>query len=470
MTATTSQTLARDFAVTVPARRALADQFLAFFSVVLGGYALGSKGFAYVGIAPVYIGEVSLLFGLVALWYTRSIRHLLKAPLIRLLLLFMLFGAARTVPFLATYRLDALRDGVLWGYALFAFVLTGVIVSTPSRLAYLIERYNRFLPVFLVGAPIVWLTTVLLDNVARWTGVPIPAWPGTSVPIIHAKAGDLLVHLGGAAAFMAVGLGGRTRNWRIGFLVLGVALTGLSRGGLLAFSAAFLVAFASRPRSRSAWTISAIFGAALVILALTDLHIRFPGNDREVSFTQLTEHVASAAGSDGNQDLENTKLWRLAWWAKIVSYTIGGEYRWLGKGYGINLATDDGFQASEDDSLRSPHNATMTVLARSGVIGLCLWLALLVSWFVSLTRAMRDASRNNEKHWQALFAFLIAYLLALLVNGSFDVYLEGPAGGIWFWSVLGCGIAAELIYRPILQAREAGQKRTSQGFRFSGAN
>src|SRR5256885_6332602 len=97
------------------ARRTLADEFLAFFTLVLGGYAIGSKGFAYLGIAPIYVGELSLLFGVIALWYTHSIRHLLREPLIRLLIVFMLFGAVRTIPYLPTYRLDALRDGVLWG-------------------------------------------------------------------------------------------------------------------------------------------------------------------------------------------------------------------------------------------------------------------------------------------------------------------------------------------------------------------
>jgi hypothetical protein len=428
-------------------RRSLADQFLTFFTVVLGGYAVGSKGFSYIGMAPVYIGELSLLFGIIALWYTHSIRPLLRAPLIRLLMLFMVLGALRTLPFLPVYQLDALRDGVLWSYGLFSIVLAGLLVSKPRRLSYMIARYARFLPFFLVAAPVVWLTTVLLDRLAIWTGISVPVWPGTTIPMVYAKAGDLLVHLGGASAFMTVGLGGQTKTSRVVQLALAVALTGLSRGGLLAFSTAFLVAFASRPRSRSAWSIAAIFAFCILLLAVTDLHVRFPGNDREISFQQLTERIASTAGSEGDQDLENTKAWRLAWWAKIVSYTIGGEYRWGGKGYGINLATDDGFQASDDDSLRSPHNATMTVLARSGVIGLALWFTLLGAWCVTLLRAMRDARRRNDRQWYALFTFLLAYLLALFVNGSFDVYLEGPAGGIWFWSIFGCGIAAELIYR-----------------------
>jgi hypothetical protein len=37
---------------------------------------------------------------------------------------------------------------------------------------------------------------------------------------------------------------------------------------------------------------------------------------------------------------------------------------------------------------------------------------------------------------------ILAYWLAMLVNASFDVYLEGPQGGIWFWSVFGLGLAA----------------------------
>lgn len=428
-------------------RRAIADRFLAFFSLVLGGYALGSKGFAYLGVPPLYIGEISLLLGLFALWHTHVLRRLLRAPLIRVLLAFMVFGLIRTVPYLQEYGLDALRDGVLWGYGLFSFVVAGILLSKPERIWWLVGRYRRFVPIFLIGAPLIWLTTVLLDKIAFWTGIQVPSWPGTDVPIIHAKAGDMLVHLGGVAAFMTVGLAGPTKKSRVLLLAIGVGLTALSRGGLLAFSLAFIVAFASRPRSRNAWSLVLFFSAIVATLAITNLHVRFPGNDRDISFQQLTEHVKSTAGADGDQDQENTKAWRLAWWAKIVSYTILGDYRWSGKGYGINLATDDGFQTSDDDSLRSPHNASMTVLARSGVIGLALWLLLHGAWCVSMVRAMVDAHRHRAREWYALFAFLIAYWLALLVNGSFDVFLEGPAGGIWLWSVIGVGIAVQIAYR-----------------------
>jgi hypothetical protein len=46
-----------------------------------------------------------------------------------------------------------------------------------------------------------------------------------------------------------------------------------------------------------------------------------------------------------------------------------------------------------------------------------------------------------------LFLFLFAYYMAFLINASFDVYLEGPMGGIWFWSIYGTGVGALWVYR-----------------------
>src|SRR5690606_40731091 len=111
-----------------------------------------------------------------------------------------------------------------------------------------------------------------------------------------------------------------------------------------------------------------------------------------------------------SSDLE----WRLRWWSDIVGYTIGGEFRWLGKGYGINLADDDGYQTEADGSLRSPHNAHMTVLARSGVVGATAWLAFLTSLLLPLARTA--LAIDGERRSYAIL--LIVYLVAALVNAS----------------------------------------------------
>jgi hypothetical protein len=91
------------------------DRFLRFFVVVLCGYAVGSKGFAYLGVPPFFIGELSLAFGLVAVWCARrAIRHL-PIGITSVLVAFVAFSAIRTVPFLGSYGLMALRDAALYG-------------------------------------------------------------------------------------------------------------------------------------------------------------------------------------------------------------------------------------------------------------------------------------------------------------------------------------------------------------------
>ena len=41
----------------------------------------------------------------------------------------------------------------------------------------------------------------------------------------------------------------------------------------------------------------------------------------------------------------------------------------------------------------------------------------------------------------------LAYWGAFMANASFDVFIEGPMGGIWLWTVFGAGLAAVWTYR-----------------------
>ncbi len=69
------------------------------------------------------------------------------------------------------------------------------------------------------------------------------------------------------------------------------------------------------------------------------------GETREFSAAQLLDGLGSTVSSDvEGDDLQNTREWRLDWWQTIWDYTVDGPYFWTGKGYGINLASDDGFQ------------------------------------------------------------------------------------------------------------------------------
>ena len=54
---------------------------------------------------------------------------------------------------------------------------------------------------------------------------------------------------------------------------------------------------------------------------------------------------------------------------------------------------------------------------------------------------------GGDGRWAALFLVLLVYWAAFIVNATFDVFIEGPMGGIWYWTLYGVGLAALWIYR-----------------------
>ena len=47
----------------------------------------------------------------------------------------------------------------------------------------------------------------------------------------------------------------------------------------------------------------------------------------------------------------------------------------------------------------------------------------------------------------ATAAWLLAYWVAMMIATSFDPYLEGPQGGIWYWVVIGAGLVVMRLTR-----------------------
>ena len=415
----------------------VAQVFLGAVAVLLIGYAFFGRSFAYVGVAPLYLGELVLPIAFLALLRGRRLGTL--QPIHLLLLAFMALGALRTIPYLGVHGIDALRDAVTWGYAAYAIVVAFVLTEDHLRAG--IGIYRRLIPVLLVWVPIAAVLTTL---------VALPTVPGSNVPIVVFKGGDFGVHLAGVAAFVFLGLYATGNGWRLAepllwVLWLGaVAVAGiLNRGGLIAASMSAAVVLYVRAASR--WLTLVFVALALMVpLILVDPVIRL-GTGRELSVGQMIDNVTSVFGQADDAGLEGTKEFRLRWWGAIADYTIAGPYFWTGKGFGINLADDDGFQPTADRSLRAPHNGHVEILARMGVPGLVLWIALHAVYGLSLLRAANRARARGDLFWVQILGFVFIYWLAALVNASFDPYLQGPQGGIWFWTIFGVGLAAMRI-------------------------
>ncbi len=235
---------------------------------------------------------------------------------------------------------------------------------------------------------------------------------------------------------------GKPRLWLIGLLALTPMLS--NRAGMLSCAVGVVLASVLTPFAGKPMRLVYLAAVALVAVALFQPSVTL--GTRTVSADVLQDKIESILAPEATGRLNNTRAWRLQWWSDIVGYTVNGPYFWTGKGYGVNLSVDDGFASAAGEALRSPHNSHMNVLARSGVPGFVLWLALHLGWLGAMAVHYVRSRRARDTTWMALFAFLIAYWSALMVNASFDVVLESPMGAIWMWTLFGTGVAAMCIH------------------------
>jgi hypothetical protein len=301
-----------------------------------------------------------------------------------------------------------------------------------------VKFYRKYSVLYLVVMPALWLFVHTVGN-------SLPINPLTGGAYIEIKGGDVCVQLAGIFVFLA-SMGELVNPW-IGplFIPLDLVLNMEGRAGILSFAVGAFLAMTLKPFNARIWRVFGVITIALILLWATQLKIPNVGGGREISFEFATETVTSIFSDRGSADQEATKAWRLRWWHDILNYTVHGKYFWTGKGFGINLADDDGYQT--DGMLRSPHNGHLTILARSGVPGICLWGLTQLSFAGSILFSFLRARRRRDYRWAGLFLCLLTYWAALLTNASFDVFIEGPMGGIWLWSIYGIGIASIIIFR-----------------------
>jgi len=416
-------------------------------------YAFLGKGFAYAGVQPVYAGEILLASALIALLVSGRLGHLLLTPVGVLMSCFTAWQLACMIPYLNIYGLDVFRDSVIWAYSLFAWVVAALMIRFARPVLLVLNRYRSFSRAYLILGPAAWLTTLYLHD-------RLPVWPGSTVTIPMIKGGDYAVQLAGIFAFTFQGLAGTSVWWTMAVIaeaVLGMA----SRGGLVAFLGACGVTLITRPRPGRLLVTVAVTSILIVLMAAFDVRFTPPGTTREISVDLLSRSLSSVVSESERGDLENTKTWRLGWWARIRDYTVNGPYFWTGKGYGINLANSDGFQVGTiAEPLRSPHNSHLTFLARSGVPGFAMWIALQLAWALSITRSYLRARRVPRSPWAAYFAWLLAFWVAFVIEAGFDVSFEGPMAGIPFWTIFGLGWGSQIVFMSSMRSQRDALGRT----------
>jgi hypothetical protein len=101
----------------------------------------------------------------------------------------------------------------------------------------------------------------------------------------------------------------------------------------------------------------------------------------------------------------------------------------------------------------------MTVLGRMGIIGA---LSFTLVMFLIVKSAIRDARAIAKTKADPNLLFNWCAVVTLLCSAMFGVVLEGPMGGILFWSLLGLAASQSIGKEESQTARSSGSIKKTQ--------
>lgn len=410
---------------------------------LLAGYLMFDKAFAYLHLpgTPLYVGEMVLAVGaLGALAATGYLRVPARdEPILALLAVFMLWGLIRFLPGMSAYGIDAVRDSALWYYCLFAFFATAAFARSPDLLKRLLVQLARLTPWLLLWLPL----SLALAPLAK----KAPYVPFTTVSVLSHKPGNAaiaaLLVLGCMWLFPEGRSAGSRGAWSIMALIVIALAATQNRGALLGVAAGGIVGLAFlRDRLRLIGQAVVIIGIGLALATLLSLKIPFAGvQGREFSASQLVDNVISLGGEKSPGNLGGTVEGRQELWSRVLDKQVTDGHLIDGSGFGPNLAADVGVYDEGKETLRSPHNSHLDILARMGLIGLSLWIALWLGWYWRLIAGCRRFARQGLYARRQVAVLSLMVTTAILVSTFFDPQLEAPPMAALLWTTFGVGVA-----------------------------
>ena len=400
--------------------------YLRAYLLVMTLYVFLNKGVAYT-----YLVEALWLFGILLLFINRKKVELIWNKTTKLILFFIVISFIYIIRGFNKYDIiDLIRDSFIFQYGWFVFIL----FLFKEKLEIIWET------LFFIYK---WFPFVALLNFVLQYFVPFfeTVTPFGGIPILLYKNGDMGVQLLISTLLLLYTFENKTLKWRV-LLSLVIALDFLilasySRSGIVAFLASMLCfIYFNKDIQLQSRVRLLIKYLPIILLVVTPIYINikvaenFQG--RAVGLEQIKNNFSSIVGGTTDATSENNVVWRLVWWAKIIDYSLSSPNFFIGKGLGMNLATDDDI-ITLDDSLRSPHNFHLNIMSRFGVLLFIIWTYFLIQLLKPLFKKLLQGKR----------LLIGCILLAFLINASFDVFLEGPMGAFPFWTWMGLYLLIE---------------------------
>ena len=265
------------------ADRRATDRYLPILALGFAGYVVFGKSFAYLGLPPLFVGEMLFALGLLAFLASGCTTALLTTVPALSAALLMGWVLLRTLQGIGPYGVDALRDGAVALYGGFAFIVAALIVERPIRIAQIMGYFR-------IHARVLIPIAIVLYLIARFFFASIPKLPGQNVEIISVRSGELAAHLCGALVLALVGLCKVSRSWLVVALGAALLIASQSRGGMLALLLPLVLAMILTGQIGRLATITAALAVAMLLAAAADLEIDLPRGERPISAAAVVEN------------------------------------------------------------------------------------------------------------------------------------------------------------------------------------
>jgi len=400
--------------------------YLRAYLLIMTLYVFLNKGVAYT-----YLVELLWLFGILLLLMDRKKVEFIWNKTTKLILFFIAISCIYILRGFAKYDIiDLIRDSFIFQYGWFVFIL----FLFKDKQAQIWET------LFFIYK---WFPFVALLNFILQYFVPFfeTVMPFGGIPILLYKNGDMGVQLLISTLMLLYTFEKKTLKWRV-LLSLVIALDFLilasySRSGIVAFLASMLCfIYFNKDIQLQSRVRLLLKHLPVILLIVTPIYINikvaenFQG--RSVGLEQIKNNFSSIVGGTTDATSESNVVWRLVWWVKIIDYSFSSPNFFIGKGLGMNLATEDDI-ITLDDTLRSPHNFHLNIMARFGVLLFLIWTYFLIQILKPIFKKQLVGKR----------LLIGCILLAFFINASFDVFLEGPMGAFPFWTWVGLYLLTE---------------------------
>lgn len=409
---------------------------------LLAGYAILGRGFAYIGIGNVFIGEIVTAFLLLSFLISKRLQsctfEFIRSQIGKVSLVLFVFFVIYLFMGIATYGGGALRDSVILWYIIFIYFGYWVGINN-----YLLNKYLTSLSYVFVACFIYAFSYPFGSIVRELSPLVNPA----AEAYLLGHYTMIYVFVTGGIFYFLILRQKRFRSKILALIGISALLVLFSRAGYLVMMILAFIRVFSNSNMKDRLIIFRYLSLVVIIiifLSLFNIYL-ITQNQYNLSIANIAQRVISIVSDHViNSELYefanvslSTKEDRLVWAAQSLAILSEDPMHLLfGKGLGFNAGAVLGFSPT----MRYVHNSYITLVLLTGISGALLFF-LLHALFIrkAIIFLRRKAYPTYEKN---LVTFFLFYYFAFMMTGLFGPLLEAPflAANLYFIMGVCCGL------------------------------